>query len=156
MKVHFWHDKVKADLSQVVNMIDFYSKELYQAKTELVIKGRIETHSSQLPGIIENRFNQLQDIEAVLENLNIKYQRLRAKKFRQFFENANIGRSLSSRDCDRYVDCDDEVGDLAELVNEVALIRNQFLGVIKGLENKSFQINNITKLRSCGIEDAEI
>ena len=47
-------------------------------------------------------------------------------------------------------------GDQTELINEFGLLRNQFLGVLKALEAKQFQINNIVKLRVAGLEDSEI
>ena len=46
--------------------------------------------------------------------------------------------------------------DQTELINEFGLLRNQFLGVLKALEAKQFQINNIVKLRVAGLEDSEI
>lgn len=151
-----WFDKVKSDYSNVVDMIDYYEDEIVEAKRELKVKGRLEKNSSDLPGILEHRFNQLQDIEAVLEHLNIQYRKTRSHKFKKYFENMNIGRSLSSRDCEKYVEGDDDVVTMAELVNEVAYIRNKYLGIMKGLEAKGFSINNCVKLRSVGIEDAEI
>jgi hypothetical protein len=151
-----WFSQVKRDLSKIIDMIDFYQMEAIKHKSSLRIQGRLEHHAASLPAEIEECFNQLQDIEAVLEMLNIKYRRCRSEKFRKFFENSNLGRVLTSKDCDRYVDCDPDVVDLAELINEVALIRNMYLGLIKGMENKQWQITNIVKLRAVGIQDAEV
>jgi hypothetical protein len=41
--------------------------------------------SASLPGITEHRFNQLQEIEAILEHLNIELRRERSKVFRKYF-----------------------------------------------------------------------
>lgn len=151
-----WIDKVREDYSYIADMISYYQTELDNAKIELGLKGRVEKHSSELPGILSYRFNQLQDVEAVLEFLNIQYRKTRSIKFKKFFENMNIGRSLSSKDCEKYVDGDEEVVSMAEIINEVAFIRNKYLGIMKGLEAKGYSINNIVKLRSVGIEDVEI
>ena len=40
--------------------------------------------------------------------------------------------------------------------NDLALIRNQYLGITKGLDQKQWQITNIVKLRVAGMEDADI
>ena len=45
---------------------------------------------------------------------------------------------------------------MAQLVNEFALLRNKFLGLMKALDSKQFQINNIVKLRVAGLDDAEL
>jgi len=96
----------------------------------------------------------LQEIEAILEHLNIHLRKLRAQTFRTYLESYN--RQLSSRDAQAFVDGEQIIVDQTELVNEFGLLRNQFLGVLKALEAKQFQINNIVKLRVAGLEDSEI
>ena len=101
-----------------------------------------------------NKIVQLQEMEAILEYLNIEYRRLRSKTFKKFLENYN--KKLSSRDADKYVDGDADVVDLAKIINEFALIRNGYLGITKGLDQKQWQLTNIVKLRVAGMEDANI
>ena len=55
-----------------------------------------------------------------------------------------------------YADAEDEVIDYEVLINEVALIRNKYLGVLKALESKNFQLGHIARLRSAGLEDIEV
>ena len=55
-----------------------------------------------MPGIVEHRFNQLQEIEAILNYMNIECKRLRSTKFKKYLE--NYQRALSSRDVEKYVD----------------------------------------------------
>ena len=100
------------------------------------------------------RYNQLQEIEAILEYLNIKLQRIRTEAFRNYLEHND--RALSSRDAGIYADGDSDVADMAMLINEFALLRNKWIGLHKGIEAKSFQINNIVKLRTAGLDDATI
>ena len=107
-----------------------------------------------MPGVVEQRFNQLQEIEAILNHLNIQLRKIKSKHFKKYLE--NYQRALSSRDVEKYVDGEDEVVDYETLVNEVALMRNRWLGVIKALDQKQWQITNITKLRVAGMEDASL
>ncbi|EPE1232884.1 hypothetical protein ACSGOQ_006162, partial [Escherichia coli] len=65
-------------------------------------------------------------------------------------------RALSSSDCKKYVEGDKEVCELSELINEVSYIRNTFSSIVKSLEMKAFQLNNIVRLRAAGIEDARL
>jgi hypothetical protein len=127
---------------------------LAQAQQECKIYGNLEKLSAQLPGVVEHRFNQLQEIEAILEYLNIELRRLRSKTFRKYLE--NYQRALSSRDVEKYVDGEADVVDFEKLINEFALIRNKWLGVIKSLDIKQWQMSNIIKLRTAGMEDVTL
>lgn len=149
-----WYSEISRDLSVLPSCIDFYYKEMQQAKLEVKLSGLLEKQAALLPGIVENRFGQLQEIEAILEYLNIELRRIRSRTFRKFLE--NYQRALSSRDVEKYVDGEDDVVNMEKLINEFALIRNQWLGLIKSLEIKGFQINNIIKLRTSGFDDAAI
>ena len=149
-----WYAKVSQDISHLPSCIDYFYKELADAKGETKIYGNIEKASSILPGIVEHRFNQLQEIEAVLEYLNIELRRVRSKTFKKYLE--NYQRSLSSRDVEKYVDGEADVVDMEKIINEFAMLRNQWLGIVKGLDIKQWQLGNIIKLRAAGLEDISL
>ena len=128
--------------------------QLDEARKEVRVYGNLEKSSAALPGIVEQRFNQLQEIEGVLEYLNIELRRTRSKAFKKYLE--NYQRALSSRDCEKYVDGEADVVDLEKIVNEFALLRNQWLGIIKAIDIKQWQLSNIIKLRTAGMEDVNI
>ena len=149
-----WYSKVSKDLGSLPDCIDYFYKELDSAKIETKISGNIERASAALPGIVEHRFNQLQEIEAILEYLNIELRRTRSRFFKKYLE--NYQRALSSRDVEKYVDGEDDVIDMEKIINEFALLRNQWLGIIKGLDIKQWQLSNIIKLRTAGLEDISL
>ena len=119
-----WYGKVTNDLSYLPAFIDHYDREIAEAKKESAINGNVERNLRDLPGITEHRFNQLQEIEAVLNYLNIQLRKLRRKYFQKYLE--TYQRALTSRDAEKYVDGEDEVIDFETLVNEVALVRNRY------------------------------
>ena len=149
-----WYSKVSKDLAHLPNCIDYYYSELDQAKTEVKIHGNIERASAALPGIVAQRFNQLQEIEGILEYLNIELRRLRSQHFRKYLE--NYQRQLSSRDCEKFVEGEADVVDFEKIINDFALLRNKWLGIIKALDIKQWQLSNIVKLRTAGLEDATL
>lgn len=149
-----WYTKVSNDLAHLPSCINHYYNELDSAKKEVKIYGNIEKAAASLPGIVEHRFNQLQEIEAVLEFLNLELRRIRAKAFKKYLE--HYQRALSSRDAEKYVDGEQDVADMENIVNEFALLRNQWLGIIKAIDQKGFTLNNIIKLRVAGLEDASL
>jgi hypothetical protein len=149
-----WYDKITSDLSVIPDFIQYYNTELEQAKRDTSIKGRVEQSLSKLPGVTEERFNQLQEIEAVLNLLNIQLRKIRRKYFQKYLETYN--RALTSRDAEKYVDGEDEVIDFETIINEVALLRNKWLGILKGLESKNFMLGHLTRLKCAGMEDYTI
>jgi len=146
-----WYNRIVNDLSSLPDFISYYDDELQQAKFECNIKGNLEKNVSSLPGTTEHRFNQLQEIEAILNYLNIQLRKIRRKHFQKYLE--NYPRALTSRDAEKYVDGEDEVIDFETLINEVALLRNKWLGLMKGLESKNFMLGHISRLRTAGMED---
>jgi hypothetical protein len=149
-----WYSQIINDLGKLPEFISYYEDELIQAKVECSIRGKLERNVADLPGITERRFNQLQEIEAVLNYLNIQLRKIRRKHFQKYLE--SYPRALSSRDAEKYVDGEDEVIDYETLINEVALIRNKWLGLIKGLESKNFMLGHVTRLRTAGMEDISL
>jgi len=149
-----WYANVSQDIAHLPSCLNHFYNELNEAKKEVKIYGNIEKASASLPGIVEQRFNQLQEMEAILEYLNIELRRIRSKAFKKYLE--SYQRALSSRDCEKYVDGEADVVDMEKIINEFAMLRNQWLGIIKGLDIKGFQINNIIKLRVAGLDDVSI
>lgn len=149
-----WYSKVSRDIGQLPSCLDYFYNELEEARKEVKIYGNIEKTSASLPGIVEHRFNQLQEIEAILEYLNIELRRIRSKAFKKYLE--NYPRALSSRDCEKYAEGEADVVDMEKIVNEFAMLRNQWLGIVKGLDIKQWQLSNIIKLRTAGLEDVAL
>jgi hypothetical protein len=149
-----WYSRVTSDLSAIPDFITHYQTELQQAKFDVKIGGVVERNITALPGLTEHRFNQLQEIEAVLNYLNIQLRKIRRKHFQKYLE--TYARALTSRDAEKYVDGEDEVIDFETIINEVALLRNSWLGILKGLESKNFMLGHVVRLRTAGMEDASV
>jgi hypothetical protein len=96
----------------------------------------------------------LQEVEAVLNYLNIQLRKIRRRYFQKYLE--GYARALTSRDAEKYVDGEDEVIEFETLINEVALLRNRFLGILKGMESKNFMLGHIVRLRAAGMEDVQV
>lgn len=149
-----WYTRITADLAVIPDFISYYDAELITAKSEVKVSGNIEKNIAAIPGVTEHRFNQLQEIEAVLHYLQIQLRKIRRKHFQKYLEAYN--RALTSRDAEKYAEGEDEVIDMEVLINEVALLRNRWLGIMKGLEAKQWQMGHIVRLRTSGMEDITI
>ena len=149
-----WYSKVAKDISYIPDAVEYFTAELLEAKSDARISGNLEKAAANMPGIVEHRFGQLQEIEAILEYLNIELRRLKSQHFRKYLE--NYQRALSSRDCEKFVEGESDVVDFEKIINEFALLRNKWLGITKALDQKQWQITNIVKLRVAGMEDASL
>lgn len=152
-----WYGKITAnpdDLSPLVDAILYFEGQADEARKEIKLSGPVTKASAELPGVFEHRFRQYQEIEAILRYLEIRHSKAKAKAFKSYLEGYN--RSLSSRDAEKYAEADDDVVELALLINQVALVRNEYQGIIKGFDIKQWQIGNLVKLKVAGFEDFEI
>ena len=149
-----WYNRIVADLSVIPDFLAHYEQELEAARRDCRLAGVVERNFKDLPGITETRFNQLQEIEAVLNYLNIQLRKIRRRHFQKYLE--GYARSLTSRDAEKYVDGEDEVIDFETLINEVALMRNKWLGIMKGLDSKQWMSGHVVKLRTAGMEDVSL
>ena len=149
-----WYTRISYDLAVIPDFIAHYENELISSKVDVRVSGLVERQIAALPGITEHRFNQLQEVEAVLNLLNIKLRKIRRGHFQKYLE--KYARALTSRDAEKYVDGEDEVIDFEYLINEVALLRNKYLGIMKGLDAKQWQMGHIVSLRTAGMEDISV
>jgi hypothetical protein len=149
-----WYASVAKDISNIPDAAEYFESELLIAKSECRVSGNIERAAAAMPGVVEQRFSQLQEIEAILEYLNIELRRLKSSHFRKYLE--NYQRALSSRDCERYVEGESDVVDFEKIINEFALLRNKWLSITKALDQKQWMITNIVKLRVAGMEDSSL
>lgn len=138
-------------MGEIPAFIDYFEQELIAAKSHIKIHGKVEKELSNLPGETEHRFNQLQEIEAILEHLNIQLRKIRQRHYKKYLE--AYARVLTSRDAEKYAEAEDEVIDMETIINEVALLRNKWLGVMKGIESKNFMLGHVVRLRTAGMED---
>lgn len=149
-----WYNRVVNDLSVLPDAIEFYQKQLESSWVEAKIVGSVEKSAQELSGITAYRFGQLQELEAILKFLNIRYDKLRSDHYRRYLE--RYQRELTDRSIEKYIDGEDDVVAMSTLINEVALVRNKYLALMKGLDVKQFQISNIVRLRIQGMEDAHL
>lgn len=145
---------LNGEIDRIIDAIDYYEQELLDARKECQIKGSLEQAASRLPGLFEYRFSQLQEVESILVDFDIDLKKMRATHYKNYLESYN--RQLTSRDIEKYIDGESDIVAWSKIINSIALIRNQYVSVTKSLDQKNWQISNIVKLRSAGLEDVII
>jgi hypothetical protein len=48
------------------------------------------------------------------------------------------------------------VVDFETIINEVAFLRNRYLGIMKAMESKNFMLGHVVRLRAAGMEDIQL
>ena len=60
-----WYSRITQDISNIPSCILWYEQELQEAKKQCGLFGNLEKSAAKLPGVVEERFGQLQEIEAI-------------------------------------------------------------------------------------------
>lgn len=150
-----WFSKVKSDITTIPECVEYFEQQVKEGLLDLDTSGvRLEVIHRQLPSRMAYRYNQLQEIEAILEHFNTLLGFERSSAYKRILETNK--RALTSRDIEKYTDCEPNVRVYAEIINDVALVRNKFLGLTKGYECLNFQIGHISRLRIAGMDDATL
>lgn len=149
-----WHRLISKDKNKIMDFLDYFEKEIEEAKKEIKISGLLVNVIDSLPSYHDVRYSQLQDVESVLEVLENEIKAKKTEKYKQFLE--HYKRNLSSTDVNRYVEGDPDVVALYELVTEISYIRNKLFGIVKSLEMKHYGLGNVTKLQCAGMENVRI
>ena len=151
-----WYHTIvlEGNIDRLTDAIDYFEQELKEARKECKIRGSLEQASARLPGIFEYRYAQLQEVEAIYRYLDNELRKVRSQYYRKYLE--KYEKQLSSRDAEKYIDGEDEVVTYNILVNSILLIRDQYLGVSKSLDHKNWQISNLVKLKTAGLDDAQV
>lgn len=148
-----WYRLVTENNDKLPDALEYFENQYEIAKGEIDVKGkRIEEVSRRLPGMVEYRFAQLQEIEAILAYFQLKVEKATMEAKKDLLE--NYPRALSDRTAEKYAEVDPDVYDLKLIMIEVSRIRNLFLSITKGVDHLHWQISNIVKLRQAGIEDS--
>ncbi len=136
--------------------IDWYSDQYDQAQNDVTLrKGmRLFEMESRIPGLTAYYYALLQELEAIHVWLELQHDQVLQKHRRHYIE--HYARDLKDRQVEAYASAEGEVVAMKMLINELSLVRNKFMGIMKSLEYAHFQLGNLTKLRTAGMEDATI
>lgn len=145
---------VKKDESTLPQALEYFNNEYEEAREEVKIKGSLTECVSKISSRYEYRVSQLQEIEAILKHFEIKLSQRKSALYQKFLENYN--RSLSSTDIKIYIEGQPEICAIQQILNEIALVRNKYLGLTKGFETANYQLSNLSKLYAAGVDGVQI
>jgi hypothetical protein len=145
---------VKQNDNALPNALEYFNKEYEEAREEVKIKGSLTECVAKISSRYEYRVSQLQDIEAILRHFEIKLSQRKSTLYQKYLE--NYQRALSSSDIKIYIEGQPEIVATQQIINEVTLVRNKFLGLTKGFETANYQLSNLSKLYAAGVDGVQV
>ena len=85
-----WYSEISKDISNIPDAVEYFELQLVEARQEVKLTGNVEKAAASMPGVVEHRFSQLQEIEAILEYLNIELRRLKSQHFRKYLDRSSL------------------------------------------------------------------
>ena len=141
------------NLDHILDALEWFDQQYEEGRKELITTGRrIENVCLEVPSLLEYRYGQTQELEAILQLLEIRESKLINDGRRKYSE--HYARQLSDRTSGQYAENDPEIVILKEIRTHVALVRNKFLGLLAAYEKLHFSVGYVVKLRIAGFDDA--
>lgn len=145
-----YFQSVKQNESNLPSALDYFNKEYENAREEVKIQGSITECVSKISSRYEYRIAQLQELEAILKHFEIKLSQKKSNLYQKYLE--SYQRALSSSDIKIYIEGQPEVVATQQVINEITLVKNKFIGLTKGFETANYQLSNLSKLYAAGCD----
>ncbi|RYF11250.1 MAG: hypothetical protein EOO77_19780 [Oxalobacteraceae bacterium] len=141
------------DYSPVADALTYFQAEYEEGRKDIQVKGRrIDDVAAKLPGILEYRFAQYQELETILQYLEKIESKAIVEKTQWYM--ANYNRQIPEHTARKYAEVHADVFPVTKIALEVATVRNNFLALFKGIEALHYQVRNVVQLRTAGFDDA--
>lgn len=149
-----WFRDVQANLDAIPEALDWYLAQLEPAHQEIDIAGTLMKANQNQPGLVAYYDAMHTDLDMILEFVERKHKIMRASKIRELADDPPTNTKLSAADVKLLAETDAEVVCLEQLAQEIRYVYKQFSSLMKALEQRGYTLNNITKIRIAGLEEA--
>lgn len=153
-----WYSRIASagpstELTILGDAMEWFEKEYGELETFLRPKGRIIVAAQRIGGQMAYTWSLLQELEAILKWAEIRLTRVQTEARKHYLD--NYPKQLTDTQAKAFAEADPGVEQWRELINMIALQRNRYISLTKGLEMMHFQISNITKLKAATLDDAD-
>ena len=157
MITHFkvnWYDEVVKDNGKLTNALKNFNDRYEEILPLVKIEGRLSEQEAQLGYLVSLVYGDYSVLSAIRGHFENLLKSKRSELYKKYLE--TYARQLTSNDVKNYIDGDATVAGFNRIINEIMLVENKYVGLSKGLESKNFQLNNITKMKSMGLDLVEM
>lgn len=130
-----------------------FTIELQQGRRLLDVSGqKIMSKLQKVPAEIEYFFCQSQEAELILKFVERQEERAIVEKTQWFMD--HYQRKITETIARKYAETHKDLQEVFEIKCEVAMIRNDYLALFKGLETQAFKLKEVVELHKAMLEDA--
>jgi hypothetical protein len=151
-----WLQRIVADpnnLGIILDAVDHFQREYEEGKQILQVKGqKIEVKLTRIASEIEYYYSRYQEIEMILAFMDKRVDREVVTQTQNYMDHYN--RKITEQTAKKYAEVHDDVLILTDTRVVVAMVRNDFMALFKGLETLSFKLKDIVELRKAMLDDA--
>lgn len=143
----------EGELDKIIPILAKYEEKIAAAEPIFILEGRrIEEISRTLPHHQSSYDQSHQEIKALEDWI----QNIKEKKVGKLWKKYNEGysRALSARDIQAYINSDQEIVDLNQILIEATVIKNKLGAIVEALKQIGWMLKSITALRVAEMQDA--
>jgi len=130
-----------------------YLDELNEAEQNLQIKGKsLENANKENPSWRYYYNQRLVELNTLVKYFESEIERVRGKLFRSYSP-PNFNIDLSDRAKEKYIDHEEAYLAINEIYLEVKEVRDAFQAIVDAFQDRSYALNNITKIRVATLEN---
>lgn len=151
-----WYREIQKDFAQIADAIVWFEEELEDSTKCLNIDGYLEVSNQEHPGWVAYYDAIHSDLELIMEFLKRMENRLRAKRLKEWADDPPSNVSFKPTDLKTLLEDEPDISELVDLGAEIKYLHKHFSAILTGLDQKSYSLSNITKLRAAGMEEVEL
>lgn len=136
-----------------LDYVDDFTAELEEGRKLFRVSGtKIVAKLQAIPAEIEYYFRLSQEAEQILKFVERQEERAIVEKTQWYMD--HYQRKISEQVARKYAEAHEDIATLYLLRCEIAMIRNDFMALFKGLEAQSFKLRDQVDLHKHMLEDA--
>lgn len=147
--------KSKFKFEHLPAVLEEYGNELEEAKEKIKLKGlKLDHANRENPGWFSYYDQRRIELYTITKWLEANVQRVKSKLFKNLYKTQPY--DLSDRAKDKFVESEPAYLSAYELYLEGKEMYETYVGIVDAFRQRGYALNNITKIRVQGLEDAVI
>lgn len=143
----------RKDMALVLDAVAYFEREYHEGRAILQVKGqKIEVKLTRIASEIEYHYSRFQELEMILAHMDKMVEAEVVTQTQDYMDHYN--RKIAEQTARKYAEVHEEVLVLDAVRKQVAMVRNDYMALFKGLETLSFKLKDIVELRKAMLDDA--
>lgn len=152
-------DDVRDNVEVVVDALKYYDEVVEDGKKHITLKGNLETLTVETPGLAYFYRGVRTDAQQTRRWLEVQLENKKAEKGKWFHGDPEAIKqfgNLKPTEISKYVDADDEVEDLKDLVRLTSEANHRLEDLMEGFEERRLTLARVIDIRKEGLKEVWI